>query len=414
MEIAGLMDGWGLLDYFSVTMGHYSDLINTVRNIPDMTFRPGLWADYGKAIKSVVTVPTFLVGRINHPTLAEDLLSEGCCDMVVMARGLIADPYFPVKAFEGHVDDIRPCVGAMTCMARHEHGFGISCIYNPTVGREEAWGGELPRASVARRVAVIGGGPAGLECARVAACRGHQVTLLERERSLGGQLGIAMLAPQRQDLNQITEWLSGQCEKAGVDIRLQTPATPANLSRLAPDLVVVATGAAPGKLSASLSEAVPVYDAWAVLKDDSGVGNSVLIMDEAGNRVGFSVAQHLAERGHRVVFATTAIYPGSSIDTMSWRVTYARLLELGVSFHTLVTLVAVTGDAARLRHVYTGSETVVEGIDTVIGAALPRAEDTLYRTLLGQFKEVRLIGDAVAPRGVEAAVCDGHEVARAI
>jgi hypothetical protein len=126
------------------------------------------------------------------------------------------------------------------------------------------------------------------------------------------------------------------------------------------------------------------------------------------------VAQHLAERGHRVVLATTTIYPGSSIDTMSWRVTYARLLELGVSFHTLVNLVAVTGDTARLRHVYTGSETIVEGIDTIISAALPRADDGLYRTLLGHFEEVRLIGDAVAPRGVETAVCDGYEVARAI
>ena len=415
MEIAGLMDQWRTLDYFSITMGHYSDLINTVRNMPDMTFKPGLWAEFGRAIKSVVTVPTFLVGRINHPEVAEDLLTRGCCDMVVMARGLVADAYFPEKALRGDVDDIRPCVGAMTCMARHERGLGISCIYNPTVGRELSWGGDLPPAEVRRRVAVVGGGPAGLEFARVAARRGHEVTLLEREHALGGQVRIAMRAPQRQDLGQIGEWLHRQCEKAGVTIRLGTVADAASLRDLSPDVVVIATGALPGCSSAEVAPgAVPVHEAWTVLRNGSDVGHSVLVADEAGNRVGFSVAQQLAEQGHHVTFATTTIYPGSSIDTMSWRVTYARLVELGVAFLPLVKLTAVAEGAVRLRHVYTRSETVVEGVDTVVTAALPRADDRLYRTLLGEFGEVHLIGDAVAPRGIEQAVCDGQELARAI
>jgi N,N-dimethylglycine/sarcosine dehydrogenase len=413
IEIAGLMDQWKLLDYFSVTMGHYSDLLNTSRNIPDMTFRPGLWAEYGKGIKKVVEVPVFLVGRINHPSLAEDLLSSGCCDMVVMARALIADPEFPAKAFAGRVEEIRPCVGAMTCMARHEHGLGISCIYNPTVGREEVWGGEPPRASVPRRVVVVGGGPAGLECGRVAAQRGHHVVVLERQRALGGQLRIAMKAPQRQDLGQITEWLQGQCQSAGVEIRLQAPASVELLRELAPDVVVVATGAVPGRL-ASFRGKVPPQDAWAVIRDASQVGPTALIVDEAGDRVGFSVAQQLAEKGHKVTLATTAIYPGSAIDSLGWRIIYARLLELGVTFLPLVTLVDVDAREARLKHLYTHSETRLTGIDTVVSAALPRADDTLYRSLLPEFEDVRLIGDAVAPRGVEAAVYDGQRVAREI
>lgn len=413
MEIAGLMDEWKLLDYFSVTMGHYSDLLNTARNMPDMTFRPGLWAEYGKGIKRTVRVPVFLVGRINHPSLAEDLLGSGCCDMVVMARALIADPDLPAKAFAERVDDIRPCVGAMTCVARHERGLGISCIYNPSVGREEVWGGELPRASLPRRVVIVGGGPAGLECGRVAARRGHQVIVLEQQSALGGQLRIAMKAPQRQDLGQITEWLQGQCEAAAVEIRFQTQASVELLRELAPDVVVVATGATPGRLANFRGE-VPLQDAWAVLEDASQVGPSVLVVDEAGDRVGFSAAQHLAEKGHRVTLATTAIYPGSGIDSIGWRIIYARLLELGVTFQPLVTLVDVKAGEAHLKHVYTHSETVLKGIDTVVSAALPRADDSLYRSLLREFEDVRLIGDAVAPRGVEAAVCDGQRVAREI
>lgn len=414
IEIAGTMDEWQLLDYFSVTMGHYSDLINTIRNMPDMTFKPGLWAEYGRGIKQVVKVPTFLVGRINHPNLAEDLIATGCCDMVVMARGLIADPHFPSKAFNDQADEIRPCVGAMSCLGRHERGMGISCIYNPTVGRESTWGGELPRARHPRRVLVAGGGPAGLECARVAARRGHHVTLLERNQGLGGQLRIAARAPQREDLNQITEWLARQCEDAGVDIRLRTAATPELIAQLESELVIVATGATQGRLTATIADGVELVEAWTVLNGKAPIGRNVLVADETGDRVAFSVAQYLAEKGHRVVVATTALYPGSGIDSYGWRVVYGRLLELGVTFHPLSVLNSVTVGEARLRHLYTGSEIAVDGIDTVVSAAFPVAEDGLYRTLKADSRDVRLIGDAVAPRSVEAAVFEGQNVARMI
>jgi 2,4-dienoyl-CoA reductase-like NADH-dependent reductase (Old Yellow Enzyme family) len=182
LEVCGTIDSWKLLDYLSVTMGHYADEINTARNIPNMTFEPGLWGRFGKGVKNVVDIPVFLVGRVNHPRVAEELIANGSCDAVVMARALIADPYFPLKAETGRVTEIRPCVGAMNCVQHLFRDGAIRCIHNPTVSREATLGGELPPASEPRRVVVIGGGPSGLECARVAAVRGHEVTLLEAPR----------------------------------------------------------------------------------------------------------------------------------------------------------------------------------------------------------------------------------------
>ncbi len=414
LEIAGTIDSWGLLDYLDVTMGHYSDLMNTARNIPNMTFTPGLWARVGKGVKNVVRVPVFLVGRVNHPQVAEELIAGGSCDAVVMARALIADPYFPAKAAAGQADRIRPCVGAMNCFRHLHHGGGIRCIHNAVVSREERWGGPLPPATRPRTVVIVGGGPAGLECARVAARRGHRVVLLERDTRLGGQVRTAAKAPQRGELAQITEWLERRCEEAGVDVRLGAEATVAGIAGLAPDAVVIATGSGPSPavFPAGLPDGLPVTDAATALAGDGVPGRHVVLVDEFGDWQGMSVAHALAARGAKVDFVTPTAFPGAALDITNWRLTYQRLTELGVRFHPVAEVTAARGPDVVISRGFGAAEQTIGGVDAVVTVTMPAARDELYRALHGGPYELHVTGDALAPRGIEEAIFDGYQTGR--
>lgn len=414
IEIARRLDELNLLDFFSISMGHYSDLLNNARNIPDMSFERGLWRPIGAGFKEALQAPVFLVGRINNPALAEELLAAGACDQVVMARALIADPYLPAKAFADRAEDIRICVGAVEgCWGHREQNRGITCIYNPVTGREGAWGGEIPRTSQPRTVVVVGGGPSGLECARVAAERGHRVTLLERADELGGQVLLAAKAPQRAEIGEVARWLQRQCENAGVEFRLHTEATVEGLLALRPDVVVVATGSRSGALPGQDGNG-GVIDLRAVLAGEASAERRVLVVDETGMWPGFSVAGYLAARGHEVELVTPMLNPGQNIEPTSWRMAYERLLRAGVKFRPLTAVAAVGDRQVTVRHVYTGAEDTVAGFDTLVTAMAPQADDALYRALQGNVERLYLVGDAVAPRGIEEAVYDGHKVAREI
>lgn len=411
-EIIGTMGTWGFLDYFSVTMGHYSDALNTARNIPNMTFRPGLWGRYGKLVKSVVDVPVFLVGRINHPDVAEELITSGSCDAVVMARGLIADPRFPEKARSGRVEEIRPCVGAMNCLNHLDHGGGIRCIHNPVVGREKAWSGSPPAADPVRRIVVVGGGPAGMECARVASARGHQVTVLERESHLGGQVRAASSAPTRGELAQIVEWLEQQCRRGGVDIRTETAGDRETVARLSPDRVVLATGST---LPVSRFEgaSVPALHWQDAIRGRTDGLHRVVIYDEFGDWPAFNVAQALAAKSLHVDFVTPTAFPGSSLELTNWRMAYASLVDLGVHFHPVTDVVATDSSDVIVRPSYGRVTSKLADIDAMVWIGMPRAENALYAEL-HDLGPVEVIGDAFSPRGIEAGVYDGQRVGRAI
>jgi 2,4-dienoyl-CoA reductase-like NADH-dependent reductase (Old Yellow Enzyme family)/thioredoxin reductase len=415
LEMAGRLDAEGLLDYFSVTMGHYSDLLNTARNMPDMHFRPGLWSGFGAAMKRAARAPVFVVGRIVEPGMAERLIEEGQCDMVVLARALVADAELPIKAFDGHESRIRTCVGAQDgCWGRVGHGHPMRCVQNPVTGREEVWSDRPPRAAASRRVVVVGGGPAGLESARVAAERGHRVTLLERDATLGGQVRLAARAPRRGELARMIEWLERECARLGVEVRLGAEVRAEDVLALEPEAVVVATGATPGRLAAERADGVAVVDAWTVLAGRASVGRRALVIDTTGQREGFSVAGYLAEAGHEVELVTPMIYPGQNIEPSGWRTTYQQLLEQGVRFRALTEVTRLSADGATLRHVYTNAEEVVPPVDTVVTALAADARDTLYRALQGKVARLDLIGDARAPRGFEQAYYEGQAAAREI
>lgn len=407
-EIIGTVASWGHLDYVSLTMGHYSDALNTARNIPNMTFRPGLWAKHGKLIKSVVDVPVFLVGRINHPRTAEDLLADGSCDAVVMARALIADPHLPEKARSGRTADIRPCVGAMNCLSALEKGGGIRCIHNPRVGHELDFDEEVTLATVAKRILVIGGGPAGLEAARVAAMRGHFVTLLECAAKVGGQVNAAAATSGRAELANIVEWLEQQCRSHGVDIRTGTLATRALVEQLAPDTVVVATGATYRSGPEDLGGTLPVVGLDAVL-DGTVASGRVVLYDEVADWPGFNAARRLAEAGASVRYLTPELYPGATLEVTNWRMEYQALADLGVEFHPVTQLVATGERSVTVRRGFARATEELTDVDSLVWVGPPLPNSSAQAALAGAPDAVVLtIGDAYAPRAIEQAILDAR------
>ncbi len=417
-EIIGTIGTWGRLDYVSLTMGHYSDALNMARNVPNMTFEPGLWQRYGRLIKSVVDVPVFMVGRINHPRTAEDMLAAGSCDGVAMVRALIADPHLPEKARTGRTADIRPCVGAMNCLGRLEHGGDIRCIHNPRVGHELDIPEEIERGDGGRRVVVIGGGPAGLESARTAAARGHRVTLLERAGRVGGQVRLAAATPGRSELAAIVDWLEQQCIALGVEIHTGHEVTPEAIAAIDPEVIVVATGAsyrdrpAPSRTITTegidrLADHVPLVSLGDALAGDLA-GDAIVIYDAAADWPGFNVARVLAERGARVRYLTPEAYPGAALEVTNWRLEYQALAERDVEFHPVTQIVGSVPGGLVLRRGFNRTTETLTGIDALIWIDSPVPNTAVRDSLAGSGAAIVTVGDADAPRGIEQAILDAR------
>ena len=247
-EIAAHLDQRGLVDYFSVGTGSY--LNQLMKIVPSFHFPMLLGiedaAKYKRAVKyALVTAEA----RIKTPANAEMVLSEGKSDLVSIVRGQIADPHLANKAREGRPDDIRPCISCnQLCIGRRFRDYWISCLVNPSVAREHDWDGDVaPRAGQPRNILVVGGGPAGLEIARVAAERGHRVTLVERDAELGGQFRLAAGQPERGEIGQLLGWYQGQLEKLQVRVMKQTQISADEITSFGADVTVLATGSRPSR-----------------------------------------------------------------------------------------------------------------------------------------------------------------------
>ena len=293
-RLAPMMNRKHQLDYFNISL-------SGLGCIPPMYFPMGFAVYLASAIKKVVDVPVMTVGRIIDPVQAENIMAEGHADLVCMNRAMICDPEFPKKAREGRVDEIRKCMGDMEgCWQRIL--IGVRCSYNPVIGRETEPGwAELIPAKKKKKVMVIGGGPAGLETARVAAARGHKVSLWEKGDDLGGQTLIAAKAPGRDGFLELPRYYKYQMKLLGVDVHLNTEATVDTVKKENPDVVVIATGSYPRRPAdipgINQDNVVTVRD---VLTGKAKVGQNVVVSDFHPNFQGGTCAEFLADQGKTV------------------------------------------------------------------------------------------------------------------
>jgi 2,4-dienoyl-CoA reductase-like NADH-dependent reductase (Old Yellow Enzyme family)/thioredoxin reductase len=415
LEIIGRLDRTGTLDYFTVTGGTIEGYAARAYNIPSAYFPDKTFVDLAALVRERVNAAVIVTGRVTKPEDAEAVLASGVADLIGMTRAMIADPELPRKALEGRENEIRYCMGSSEgCIDRLYFGLPVTCVQNATIGRELEWPSLVPAAS-RKRVAVIGGGPAGMEAARIAAERGHAVTLYEKEEELGGAIRIASRAPAWQRYRLIVDWLTAEMARRGVVVRLGHAVDAAELENLDADAIVFATGATsrrPYLEGADGAHTAPVAD---VLAGKFSARGRCVILDETGYTPGPKTADFLADAGHEVEIVTRQYSLGETIGTTIRASLHERLLRKGVTITPLHAPVRIEADTVTLRHVLTGLERRVAA-ETVLFASGGRSDDELYEAYVAARGEAGafLVGDAFAPRHLRVAIADGARTGRAI
>ena len=421
-ETVRLLESWCKLDFVNVSAAGYHNIFKAIEpsDVPD-----GFLVDLSAQVKATTGLPVFTIGGIKDPVLAEEIIASGRADMVAMTRAQIADPEFANKAREGREDEITRCIrGNQGCIGRVFKGLSINCTVNPAAGREARFGaGTLAPAEPGRRWLVVGGGPAGMRAAVTLTRRGHEVTLLEAQEELGGQINLILKTPGRETFGHVRYDLERQLGKLGVDVRLGTRGTPELVAEIGADAVLLATGAVPS--TSGFSPANPlvnelpgvrsdnVVTGWDVLLESRAVGKRVVVLEDDGSRAASGVVEVLLDRGHDVEVVTrfNTLFP-QLFYNLDQAYVYGRCFSKGLRYRLNVWASAIDGASVQLFNLYTGAPEAIEGVDTVVLALGPKANEELYFQLKGSVGELHRIGDCVAPRKIDHAIYEGELAGR--
>lgn len=398
-------------DYFNIIAGTSASASGAVHIAPPMTVGNAYLAPFAQKLKQAIGKPVFVAGRINQPHEAEAVIAGGSADMCGMTRAMICDPLMPTKAREGRTDDIRACIACnQACIGHAQLGLSISCIQYPESGRELEFG-TRPRTAGPKRVLVIGGGPGGMKAAAVAAEIGHEVSLWEGTKRLGGQAQLAQLLPHRGEFGGIITNLSRELELAKVDIHLGVTATAEAIAAEKPDVVILATGSAARLPRFERGEGIDVVHAHDVITGKVKTGKRVVVYDWLADWIGVGIAEKLASEGAAVQLAVNGVCPAISIQNYVRDAAIARLHRLGVTMTPFSRLYGAEARTVYLVHTAAQEAVVLEDVDTLVVCVPNRPRDDLVPAIRALGLPLHVIGDALAPRTAEEAVFEGLQAA---
>ena len=423
-EIITSHDRDHLLDYVTCGTGSYLDFYKL---IPTFIYPERLGAELAEILKGAVTHALVIAeSHIRTPENAEAVLSAEQADLVSIVRGQIADPHLSNKAKEGRAEDIRTCLSCnQMCWGRRSRDYWISCLVNPSAGREFEWGGDrFKKSDTQKRILVVGGGPAGLEAARVSAERGHKVTISEAADRLGGQFRLAGMQPRRGQIIDLLDWYSRQLSQLCVEVRFNSFLDADEIKKFSADVTVLATGSYPP--DTGFQKAIPhvdklpgielggVFSAEDVMAHRARPGKRVVLLDEGGIWKGCGTAGKLAEDGHEVTLVTPDPLVGKELQrTAADFPLRQRLATLGVKFILESAITRWNKEGADVLCFLDGITQFIE-TDSLVFSTPNIAEDSLMQELQGSGLNVINIGDSAGPRQAPFVIYEGRRAGMGI